>query len=62
MSATIKQRMILDHHTAKRKAFISMEAKRQRALEILGVKWVLHPENPSKPVKGIYNNLGLRVL
>lgn len=61
MSATLKQRMILDHHTAKRKAFISMEAKRQRALEILGVKWVLHPENPAKPRKGIYNDLGMKL-
>jgi len=61
MSQTIKQRMILDHHTAKRKSFISMEAKRQRALEFLGVKWVLHPENPAKPVKGIYSKFGMRL-
>jgi hypothetical protein len=61
MSQTLKQRMILDHHTKQRQAAIKMEAKRQRALEFLGVKWVLHPENPAKPVKGIYSKFGMRL-
>jgi len=62
MSQTLKQRMILDHHTDSRQAFIKREAKRQAALEKLGNRWVLHPENPNRPRKGVYNNFGLQVL
>jgi len=59
MSQTIKPHllspMLIDHHTAKRQAFIRMETKRQAALEYLGVRWVFHPLNsdhPRKLVKG----------
>lgn len=62
MTQTLKQRMILDHHTQDRQRFIKMEAKRQRSIEILGKNHVLHPENPNRPRKGSYNNFGLPVL
>lgn len=35
-----------------------MEAKRQQALRLLGIKWLLHPANA--PQKGDYNDWGLR--
>lgn len=59
---TLKQRMILDHHTAERQSFIRQESKRQRAIEILGDRWVFHPKNPARPRKGHYNNFGVPVL
>ena len=62
MSQTLKQRMILDHHTKQRQAAIKLEAKRQRAIELLGDRWVFHPKNPNRPRKGIYNNFGAQVL
>jgi len=61
MSQTLKQRMILDHHTKQRQAAIKREGKLQAALEYLGLKWVLHPKNPNKPKKGTYNNFGAQV-
>lgn len=50
-----------DHHKQNRKSWLKMESKRQRALEILGVKWVLHKDNPKKIERGIYNNFGVRM-
>jgi coproporphyrinogen III oxidase len=54
-------KMPIDHHSNQRRAEIKREAKRQRALEFLGIKWVLHPENPSKPVKGVYGRYGMKL-
>jgi hypothetical protein len=62
MSQTLKQRMILDHHTKQRQAAIKREEKRQAAIEFLGLNWVFHPKNPNKPRKGTYNNFGLQVM
>jgi hypothetical protein len=62
MSQTLKQKMILDHHTKQRQAAIKLEAKRQRSIELLGSHWVLSPLNPNKPRKGTYNNFGAQVL
>ena len=61
MSQTLKQKMILDHHTKQRQAAIKLEEKRQAAIEFLGWRWVFHPKNPNKPRKGVYNNFGLQV-
>ena len=52
----------IDHHTAERQAFVRREAKRQRAIEMLGDRWVFHPKNPNRPRKGRYNNFGVQVL
>jgi len=52
---------VKDHHKKQRKSWLKMESKRQRALETLGVKWVLHKDNPKKIERGIYNNFGLRM-
>jgi len=55
MSQTIKQQvvlssMIVDHHTAKRQAFIAAQ-KLKKAIRKLGVRWVLHKKNPDRPRK-----------
>lgn len=65
MKQTIRQQKTLkmfDYQTAARQAFIRMEAKRQKAIEQLGERWVFHPNNPDRPRKGHYNNFGMLVL
>lgn len=56
--------MFNDKHEDQRKAFIrqmveaadnSPEAKRKRAIEALGERWVCHPKHA--PERGVYNPL-----
>lgn len=49
----------IDYHKEERRRNIRMESKRQQAIETLGPNWVFHPENPDRPRKGHYNNLGI---
>lgn len=60
-TCTCTARQIVDHHTNERRAFISMESKRQQSIETLGDKWLLSPRNPNRPRKGHYNNFGVRI-